>query len=425
MASCQPPFVDFFSGSQPERATEEATTSSGVTPAVSTTPADTAPVPPQPSVITLTLWTIERFSPQDDIIAQQLAQFEREHPDIKVNVLLKRTSGQASALNFLKSAKPVAPAVLPDIVVLNTDDLAQAWRGKLIQPLDGLLDREIVQDLLPAAQRLGTIDDNLAGIPFELDVEHMVYNTSKVFTTPVIWRDVLSNVNSYQFPADGRNGLLNDSLLIQYLSAGARLVDDQGKPIIDEPALRALLNYYQALRDDNIIDAEIVSTSYASELWRRYLAGLPDMTHINAHQYLNDYRLLASTRVAPIPSQNGEAVAIGHGWVFALVTPDEVRQIAALKLISVLIGADNNAAWANRAAVIPARRAAFDQIAGSDPYWTFLREYLETTRSQPAFTGYDQLSRILLIAIQQVISGEAAPDEAIATAIQALDQSTP
>ena len=425
LVSCQLPLAKLISTPLPDPASGGTNLFPPPPTKAVNTAADTITSLPQPSIITLTFWTIERFSPQDEIIAQQLAGFERNNPDIKIEVLLKRTSGQASALNLLKTAQRVAPSILPDVAILSTDDLLQAWRNKLIYPFDGLLDRTVAQDLLPAAQRLGTIDENLVGIPLELDVEHMVYNTGKVFTTPVVWTDVLSNVFSYHFPADGQNGLLNDSLLIQYLSTGAELTDEQGTPVIDKPALRTLLNYYKDLREEEIIDSKIIDAGRLKEVWNGYLAGLVEVTHVYANQYLGDRHLLSNTKSASIPSYNGETVTIGHGWAFVLTTDDSIRQKTALKLIEGFMQTEANARWATHATTIPTRQTAFDLVADEDPYWVFLRNYLDTTNPPPAFAGYDQLSRILLIAIQQVINGEATPDEAVETAIQALDQSTP
>lgn len=421
MVSCQSPLTRLLSTPEANSDVVSTVTPTAVATKPPNTAADTITTLPQPDVITLTLWTIERFSYQDELFSQQLANFEQNNPNIKVNVLLKRTSGQASALNFLRVAQPVAPSILPDVVVLSTSDLPQAWRNKLIQPLDGLLDRTIVQDLLPAALKLGTVDDNLAGVPFELDTLHMVYNAGKVITTPVLWNDVIDNVSSYQFPAGGQNGLLNDSLLVQYLSAGAELTDDQGNPIIDEPALLALLNYYQDLLNNGIITPKILNASSPEDLWDGYLAGLVAMVHINAHQYLSDRRLLTNARVAPIPSQNGEVTTVGRGLAFVLVAGDPIRQNAALKLIENFMQTETNAAWAVRSATIPTRQTSFDLVAEEDLYWAFLGDYLQFTQPPPSFAGYDQLSRILLIAIQQVIKGETTPDEAVKMAVQDLN----
>jgi ABC-type glycerol-3-phosphate transport system substrate-binding protein len=426
MVGCQMPFRNLISNADPDDLPTEATV---VTPTATVrtpnTVADTLVNLPQPEVITLTFWTIERFSPETELVAQLLQDFEADNTDTRVEVILKRSSGQAGTLNFLRSAQTVAPSVLPDVVVLNANDLPQAWRTNLVQPLDGLLDRALIQDLLPAARNLGTVDGNLAGVPFELDIQHAVFNTGKIAKTPLTWADVLNEVPSYQFPAAGQNGLLNDALLIQYLSAGAQLTDEQGQPIVDEVALRAVLLYYDNLLNESIIDSQIVEAGQPQDLWDAYLNGLVSMTHINTQKFLTDRRLLTSVEPVPVPSQDGQVVTISHGWVFALLTDDPVRQIAALKLIETFLQTEINATWAVRSATIPVRQSSFDQVADEDPYWLFLRSYLEAAVPPPSFSGYDQLSHTLLTAIQQVILGEATPDEALTGAVEAINQTPP
>ncbi|RME40253.1 MAG: extracellular solute-binding protein, partial [Caldilineae bacterium] len=267
-------------------AEEETPAAPAATPLPLATAADAIPSNPQPSIITLTFWGVEQFSPQVDLVAQQVADFEAANPNIKVKVFLKKPTGQAGIPNYLASASKVAPGVLPDVVVLSTDQLPQAWRNDLIQPLTGKLDRTISQDLLPAARQLGTVDGELAGIPFQMDVEHLVYNTTEITPTPVLWTDVLSGTAPYRFPAKGQNGLLNDASLIQYLAAGASLTDPAGNLTLDEAALRALLTFYQAAVEQGILDPQLRNIGQTDDLWAQYVANPQGMVHTTAHHYL-------------------------------------------------------------------------------------------------------------------------------------------
>lgn len=400
-----------------------APTTSLATPKPLSTAADTIASNPQPTVITLTFWTTEHFSPQTDQLAQQLRDFEASHDNVKVEVFTKKTSGQASILNYLNSAKAVAPGIMPDVIILPTEQLPQAWRAGLLQPLEGKIDRTIVQDLLPAARQLGTVDDQLAGIPFELDVEHIVYNTTQIITAPLRWTDVLSNHVPYQFPAKGQNGLLNDATTMQYLSAGGKLTDTAGAPVINETALQAVLKFYRTLVNNRIITPQILEAGTTGELWANYLENPNGIVHVNAHQYLLERHSLEDVQAAAIPTLEGKPVTFGYGWAFAVVTNDPNRQIYAQELIELFMQTDANALWATHTAVIPSRQSAFDLVArNNDPYWLFLKDYLQTVTPPPSFAGYDQLSRILQQTIVQVINNETTPDQAIETAVNALKQ---
>lgn len=396
---------------------------------VAASPTATATSMPEDNSITLTFWTIETISPEaegeaGDFIRNSLRAFERNNPDLEVEVQLKKATGKGGIVDFLRTAKGVAPSVLPDLVIMNSKELNPAFSENLIQPLDGRLDRSIVQDLLPAARRLGTVDQKLAGVPLGIEMEHLVYNTLVYTGTPILWTDVLSKETPYLFPARGVNGLVNDATLSQYFSAGGALLDDQDAPKIDEGILRTVLEFYHRGVTNTIIDPAILTASTTEDIWPSYLEGQAGLSQVSTSQYLTDRELLNDTLYAPIPVQteNNTPVAVTHGWAMALVTNDPNRQKAALSLIEWFLATNNNATWNDINKSIPTRDSAFQQLAGDDPYWVFLTEQLNNARPHPDFPGYDQIGRILQQAVQQVISGDATPEEATATAIDAFTQ---
>jgi len=383
---------------------------------------------PEDKPLTLTFWTVEPVSPQaegepGEFIRTALRSFEQANPNLELDLLLKKVGGKGGVVDFLRTSKEVAPSVLPDVAVMNATDLVQAYDDGLIQPLDGKLDRTIVQDLLPGARKVGTIDGRLVGVPLGLEMEHIVYNTAIFTTTPMLWSDVLSANVTYLFPAKGVNGLVNDATLIQYFSSGGEFRDAQDAPKIDEQVLRTILDFYQQAREHNAIRADVLEMSTVEELWPLYRAGA-GITHTDVRQYLTGRDQLNNSTfaAAPVRSKEDIPVTITRGWVLVLVTEDLARQNEALSLIEWFLSTDNNATWSQINLSIPTRDSAFQQLAGDDAYWVFLTEQLNTARLQPGFPGYDRIGRIIQQAVQQVLSGEATPEEATATAIDALAQ---
>jgi len=409
--------------------TAEATATSLLvqTRATRVSPTVTATATPEDNTIILTFWTVESISPEaegesGDFISNSLRGFRRSNPNTEVNLVLKKASGKGGVVDFLRTAKEVAPSVLPDVAVMNATDLNQALSDNLIQSLDGRLDRSIVQDLLPAARKMGTVNDRLVGVPLGLEMQHVVYNTLVFTDTPMLWTDIFTKNTRYLFPAKGVNGLVNDATLFQYFSAGGELIDEQGVLEINEQVLRRVLDTYQQALDNGTIEPSILEASIPEELWPIYLEGRAGVSQISVRQYLTDRELLNNSIYAagPVIIEDDTPVAITHGWVLVLVTDDPARQKAALSLIEWFLSTNNNATWNNINKSIPTRDTAFQQLASGDPYWSFLSEQLNTARPQPGFTGYDQFGRIVQQAVQQVISGEATPEEATATAIDAL-----
>ncbi|GAB4535303.1 MAG: hypothetical protein Kow0063_19450 [Anaerolineae bacterium] len=384
------------------------------------------PVTPEPELpIRLTLWTVAAVSTQaggeaGDLFNRGIEAFEKTYPDIRVSVVLKNESGKGSVADYLRTASKVAPSVLPDVVVLNVADLAPLARSGLIVPLDELLSSALMDDLLPGARAAGSVDEQLMGVPFEMEVEHLIYNTNKVPSTPLVWTDVISANTTYLFPAKGRNGLVNDAFLIQYLALGGRLQDDEGGPFLDEQALQAALEYYHQGVEAGVILPEVLNIGNPDEIWPAYVAAQVGMAHTRSQRFLSDKDVLRSTQFAAIPTRDGKPLTIGRGRALAVVTRSPERQAAARLLIEWFVAPDNNVAWSQATSYIPTRYAAFNLIGGDDPYWPFLQSQLEVAVPSPAFPEYDQIGRVLQQAVIEVLSGETTPEEAAAAAVDAI-----
>ena len=379
----------------------------------------------------LTLWTIEQISPETEgrpgeFVRNSLQAFQRSNTNIKIDVLIKKPSGKGGVLDFLRTAKAVAPTVLPDIAIMNAADLNHAYTEGLIQSLDGRLDRSIVQDLLPASRKIGSIEDQLVGVPLGLEMEHTVYNGLTFETPPLLWTDILTANTKYLFPAKGVNGLVNDFTLTQYMSAGGQFMDDEGLPTLDEGALRDVLAFYQQAIENETIDTTLLEAGTTEELWPIYVEREAGITQITVRQYLTDRELLSNTSFTSLPTKTGSngSTLIIHGWVLVLITGSEdlERQAAALRFMEWFMSTANNTTWNEVNRSIPTRDTAYQELAGDDLYWEFLVEQLKTAQPQPRFEGYDEVRRILQQAVQQVISGEATSEEAAAIAIDTLTQ---
>lgn len=379
-----------------------------------------SPAPPS-----LTLWTVEAVSPQaageaGRIFNNGLKAFQTTYPNVSVTVVLKNESGKGSVLDYLRTASLAAPTVLPDVVVLNTDDLSQLARSGLAVPLDALISPALIDDLLPAARAAGSVGGQLVGIPFEMDVEHLIYNTNKVSTTPMVWTDVISANTNYVFPAKGRNGLVNDAFLIQYLALGGRLQDDEGQPFLDGQALQAVLEYYHQGVQEGVVSPDILNVGTPDEIWPSYVSAEVGIAHVTSHQFLRDRSVLQSTQFAAIPTHDATPLSIGRGQALVIVGQDPNRQEMAAHLIEWLMAPENNAAWNQATTHLPTRYSVFEKIGDSDPYWPFLQRQLEVAVPPPTFPEYDQIGRVLQQAVIEVLSEEATPEEAATAAVAVI-----
>ena len=380
---------------------------------------------PQTS-INLTLWTVEAVSPRaeggvGEAFLKCIRAFESRYPNVSVSVELKNESGKGGVADYLRTAGQVAPSVLPDVVVLETTELELATRAGALVALDARVAPALINDLLPGARAAGTVDGQLVGMPFEADVEHIVFNTNMMAQAPLTWTDILSAHTVYRFPAKGRNGLVNDSFLIQYFALGGKLLDDEGAPFLDEQALGSALDYYRQTATAGVVPPDVLEAGSVEDLWSDYAMAKTGIVHVSARRFLRDRGLLHSSRYADIPTRDGKPLTISRGRALAITARDPAQQAVAASLVEWILEPGNAALWHEATASVPTRYATFQRM-GTDAYWEFLQRQMEVAVPAPAFPQYDQIGRVLQQAVVEVLSGDATSQDAAAAAVDAISR---
>jgi len=379
--------------------------------------------PTAPPTITLTIWTIEDFSPTEaittgQILAEQVTAFQASHPDVRIEFQNKKPYGKGGVLDYLLTTKAAVPNLLPDLVYIDTEELAAAVQAQVVQPFDGLVPAELVSDLYPFARQAGTFSGQLYGIQVQADLDHLIYNTGQLTVPPRSWPGVLSSPRPYIFPAGGQAGLVNDGFLVQLLAVRPwPIAEDPEAPFLEVDSLTAVLQYYQDGVSRGIFPPEILGYHTTADCLPDYLAGQAASTNISAHRYLLERGQLPDSAVAPIPGISGASNPITRGWALALVTPDPARQSVAIEFLSELMSPETNAAWNEAASFLPTRQTAITTWNEEDSYARFADQQLQAARPHPRVPNYSQVGAALQQAIEQVVTGTATADEAASEAI--------
>jgi multiple sugar transport system substrate-binding protein len=378
---------------------------------------------PAPPVSKLTIWTTEAFSPTQTItsgriLAEQVAIFEAAHPEVQIEFVAKKPYGKGGVLDYLLTTQSVVPALLPDLVFLDIDELGTAAQAGVVQPLNDLVPPELIADLYLFAREAGTVDGLLYGLQFQANLDHLAYNTGRLAIPPRSWPGVLSSTGPYIFPAGGQSGLVNDGFLVQYLAVRPWPAQNPEEPFLQEDNLTAVLQYYNDGVTRGVFPADVLSYHTTDDCWRDYLANEAVLTNVSAHRYLTDGDQRPSTAMAPIPAINGPGAAISRGWAQALVSTDAARQSLALEFMTQLMSPEALGDWNLAGGYLPTRKAALDRWDEEDSYTRFASQLLETAQPRPRISNYTQVAAALQKAIEEVITGAATPEEAAAQAIE-------
>ncbi|PKO21215.1 MAG: hypothetical protein CVU38_15900 [Chloroflexi bacterium HGW-Chloroflexi-1] len=429
MAGCSTP------GAQPPASASLSPAPSPGTPAApaaKTAIAPTSAITPTSNVLTLTWWTPEFISPRapqpgGPLMATYLVDFEAANEGtVRVNAVLKARYGKGGVLDFLRTAQPVAPGILPDIITLDVTELEQAAALGLLHPLDELLDAEAVAGLYPFARQAGRFDKQLLAVQYIANLEHLGYIRSRVETPPLTWAEFLAGKTPYLFPAGSPQPLsaasppedLQPGVIGQYLAAGGTMDPETRQLMLQEEPLLRVLSFYSQARKAGLIPEHAVDMTSLDDTWADYVQGLLPMAAVSAQRFLIEREGLPNIEFAATPGFAGPVTPVTSGWGLAIVTTDPVRQQAAASLIAWLLSPDRAGSWAQATGWLPTSPAAW-ATWGANPYYEFLDQQLASAVSHPSGPDYAQTAARMQRAVIAVLKGAASPEEAAQTALSA------
>lgn len=383
-------------------------------PAGSTQPSGVTPAPAQPKPLVLWLpdWMAQVTEASSGLLRQSVEDFGAEQ-GIETEIIVKTSANEGGLLDFLVVSQPVAPAILPDIIVLPLDGAEIAATKGLLQPLDDLIDPALSADLFPFAQAVARTDQGWYAVPFVASVEHLAFQPSAISDPPLNWVILFETQATYAFPAAGPESRLPDAILIHYLST----VKAGEDPVRNEAALRRLLSFYQTARAAALLDGSTAQAGTPADTWPRVLQGAVVMADTTSQLWLRDRQQATLLRPGPIPTADSSPRYIAHGWAFAIVTADENRQAMCARLIERLLAPDFLASWSLVAHYLPTRRSALAAWP-DDNFTAFANDALTTAVRPPAWTSDTAFIRSLHRAALDVIMGVANVETASKTAIE-------
>ena len=317
-------------------------------------------------------------------ITNVYAQFERTHPGVHVELQFKNESGDASMLNYLRGAQRLAPTILPDLILLDSQQLWQVTDLELVQTID-LAQLTNPADFFPFTLAAVTSDEQLFGIPYATDLIHLVYHKEQIENSPASWADLLTLAAPYHF-STGKNEGLNEALLTQYLGAGGIFTPEDAA--INEDALRALLTFAAAAKTAGVLSEEEFTLTTSEQVWENFITNPSRLANTAAHPILAQLDSLANRN-------------IGYS------------HLPTIDLINLLLEPTLHSTWAQETKYIPASLLAFDSWRTAGDYYDFLRSELDGAVALPNGRRYADFSKRLQQGYEKVVRGEMTADEAV------------
>lgn len=367
--------------------------------------------PPQGLILWLPDWMTQENPEAASQFQDQLDEFGNAR-GLQIEVVTKKSYGIGGLADFLASAHDVAPAILPDIVVLDFASALSAGEDGLLQPLASLLPTQFETDLFPSLRPIATPNEIWLDLPFVADFEHLAYQPSALSEPPLNWAIVLEASAPYGFPAGG-DANASDSLIVHYLSTAE--VRNLPQPERSDAGLRELFTFYESARLANVIAPITLQAATPTETWTQALQGGLPLAHTTSTLWLTAQQQATALRFGPIPTADGNPRFLVRGWSYAIVTPDPARQSLAADLIAHLLSPARLSEWSQAAHRLPASAAALGLWPAND-YIFFAQDALNTGAPPPQLSQDANFMRALQRSALDVLASKADVETAVRTA---------
>jgi ABC-type glycerol-3-phosphate transport system substrate-binding protein len=346
-----------------------------------------------------------------EVLQSAFRQFEQDHPSVSIEVQEKATTGQSDILSYLRNAQRVAPSILPDLALVDSQQLWQLVDIGLLQPIE-TPPMERSPDFYQFALDSTRYKDSWYAIPFSADVLHLADYPPQDADVPANWGDVLTVAEPYLYAAAGADAFQNGAVLLQYVGAGGQLLEDGSTT--SEEALRSVFNFVVAGSEDGVIPPSVMELATLDAVWNGLLEQGIGFGNISASDYLANRETAPEIGYAQIPTRQGLPTTLGTTWSFIVLGEDPAQRSLAFELIDDLLAPSIQGVWAQYANRLPTQRTALQAWTNATAYTDFLSRQLEVAVALPNGRAFADFADRLLMAQQGVLGGDLTPQEAVA-----------
>lgn len=364
---------------------------------------ETPPVNSEPPL--LRVWLPVQFNPAGGndaatLLGERLAEFESQHPDLQIELRLKKMDSESDIVNVLSLTSTAAPKALPDLILLSRPDLEAAALRGLLHPIDGLSTSLEDPNWYGYAKELAQIQNSGYGLPLAGDAMVLVYYPE--LGTIVNWEDVLSSQGPIVFPAGNTQGLAGLSL---YASAGGEVLDAQGLPTLDVDVLTRVLTLVQEGVSADVFPPSLANVTTEAQTLQIYRTGSAG-TNKGIIWILN-YRPSEDGTITPLPGLGEVPFSYATGWVWALAGPNPENQQLAVELAEHLVADEFIGEWTRLTGYLPTRPSTVEE---NDRTMTAI---LESAHPIPSNDVLAILGPLMQEALTRVLNGEQPEDVAV------------
>jgi multiple sugar transport system substrate-binding protein len=372
--------------------------------------------------VVLRFWAMGR---EGEVVRELLADFERSHPGIRVEVQqLPWTAAQEKLLTSF------AGDVTPDLCQLGNTWISQFAALGALAPLQeraagsGMVAAADYFDGIWAANRIG---DSLYGIPWYVDTRLLFYRRDLLARAgfahaPADWREWTRMMAALKRRSPDTYGVLLplnefEPLLVLALQQDTPLLRDGGRyGNFRSPAFRRTLQFYLDMFRQGW--APRATNTQISNVWDEFAKGYFSF-HIAGPWNIGEFkrRLPAGRQdiwmTAPMPGPIGPGASSAGGSSLVVFERSKHKE-QAWQVIEYLSQPAVQLRFYAMTGNLPPRRSAWaDSGLANDTYAKAFRDQLERAKSPPQVPEWERIATEMRLVAEAAVAGQFTLDQAV------------
>ena len=377
-----------------------------------------------PTRQTLTFWAMGR---EGEAVSQLLPEFEREHPDIHIDL---QTLPWTGAHQKLLTA--FAGGVTPDVCQLGNTWIAELTTLKALLPLAPMVQASQVvrpDDYFPGIWETNVIDGALYGIPWYVDTRLLFYRSDLLakagFDHPprdwAEWARQLAAIKAMVGPQRYAI-LLPLNEFEQLVSLGLQqreplLRDDNRYGNFESPGFKHALRFYAQMFREGW--APLASNAAISNVWTEFARGYYSF-YVSGPWNISEFKARLPAQLqdawgtAPLPGPDGPGASIAGGSSLVIFKASPHQQ-AAWQLVEYLSRPEVQRRFYAMVGDMPPRRTSWENSSlTEDRYAQAFREQLERAKPTPKVPEWERIATEIQLVGEQLAYGSLSVNQAAA-----------
>jgi hypothetical protein len=369
-----------------------------------------------PEPLVLTVWIPDTFAgpsaaQSHKLLEDQITAFESSHPGLDVAVRYKNIRPSQGMSDLLSTTYRVAPALLPDLVLLDQADMESSAVKGMILPLDGLAEIASRNRLLPSFMSPAVIQGSSFALPAVGDA--LLLLNDQPGSSENTWQAIQ---NRGERVAAGLNDADGTLFVALYLAQGGRLLDASNRPNVDAAALKDVLTFIRQSGSARVFTDLSLHAGWV-ESAQEYAAGDANV-QVNWYSYA-DTVSMDGQQISALPGISDTPATLVTGWYWASANQAASHAEARGLLLAALTEPGFASPWCFTSGYLPVSQDSWPSLL---PGQSTLPTILSSARALPDSALLATVGPILREAAVRAMTTTDDIDEIAASVIERINQ---